>query len=116
MDFIDEYNLDTDKIKSNTISHEDLVQTHLQDKDYQRIYLETSLEEFANDGNADALIGSLQHVLRARGQDVIMSLANDIGIDSDSLSDIADGKTQPQLTIAFKLIHGLGYKIQLKQS
>ena len=49
--FNDELNLDMDKVMASSISHDDLMQEHLKDKDYQRIYLETSLEEFAKDGN-----------------------------------------------------------------
>lgn len=49
---------------ANSISHDEYMQEKLQDKDYQRIYLESSLEEFAQDGNIDAFIRSLQHVVK----------------------------------------------------
>ena len=107
-DFLDEFNLDLNKIKNNTITHEELLQKHLQDKDYQRIYLETSLEEFATDGNVDAFMSSVQNVLQARNQSEI---TEDIGV---SLTDIISGKVQLEFNTAFKLIHKLGYKIQLK--
>ena len=75
--FNDELNLDMDKVMANSISHDDLMQEHLKDKDYQRIYLETSLEEFAKDGNIDAFIRSLQHVVKARGRGAISALAKE---------------------------------------
>ena len=105
-----------DKIKSITKSHDDLMQEHLKDKDYQRIYLETSLEEFAKDGNIDAFIRSLQHVVRARGRGAISVLAKELEIDRSNLSDILNGKVQPKISTALKLINGLGYKIQLKSA
>ena len=74
----EELNLDMDKVLANTISHDDLMQKHLQDKDYQRIYLETSLEEFAKDGNINAFIRSLQYVVKARGRGAITSLAKEL--------------------------------------
>lgn len=113
-DFIEENNLDIDKIMANSISHEDYMQEKLQDKDYQRVYLETSLEEFAQDGNIDAFIRSLQYVVKARGRGAISSLAKELNMDRSNLSDILNGKVQPKISTALKLINGLGYKIQLK--
>jgi DNA-binding phage protein len=109
-----ELNLDMDKIIANTISHDELMQKHLQDKDYQRVYLETSLEEFAKDGNISAFIRSLQHVVKARGRGAISSLARELNMDRSNLSDILNGKVQPKISTTLKLINGLGYKIQLK--
>ena len=85
-------------------------------KDYQRIYLETSLEEFAKDGNIDAFIRSLQHVVKARGRGAISALAKELDIDRSNLSDILNGKVQPKISTTLKLINGLGYKIQLKRA
>jgi DNA-binding phage protein len=111
-----ELNLDMDKIVANTISHDELMQKHLKDKDYQRVYLETSLEEFAKDGNINAFIRSLQHVVKARGRGAISSLARELNMDRSNLSDILNGKVQPKISTALKLINGLGYKIQLKSA
>ena len=86
-DFAEEFNLDMDKVMANTISHDDLMQQHLQDKDYQRVYLETSLEEFAKDGNIDAFIRSLQHVVKARGRGAITSLAKELKMEIDNIND-----------------------------
>ena len=110
----EEYNLDMDKVMANSISHEELMEKHLQDKDYQRVYLETSLEEFAKDGNINAFIRSLQHVVKARGRGAISSLAKELKMDRSNLSDILNGKVQPKISTTLKLINGLGYKIQLK--
>jgi len=107
-------NLDMDRIMTESISHEKLIQKHLQDKDYQRVYLETSLEEFAKDGNINAFIRSLQYVVKARGRGAITSLAKESGVDRSNLSDILNGKVQPKISTALKLINALGYKIQLK--
>lgn len=112
----EELNLDINKIKENTISHDDLMQEKLQDKDYQRIYLETSLEEFAKDGNINAFIRSLQYVVKARGRGAITSLAKELNMDRSNLSDILNGKVEPKISTTLKLINGLGYKIQLESA
>jgi len=110
------FNLDMDKIMAENISHEDLMQKHLQDVEYQRVYLETSLEEFASSGNINAFIRSLQHVVKARGRGAITALAKESGMDRSNLSDILNGKVQPKISTALKLINCLGYKIQLKSA
>ncbi len=115
-DFVQEFNLDMDKIMNDTISHDELMKQHLQDKDYQRVYLETSLEEFAKDGNINAFIRSLQYVVKARGRGTITSLAKELKMDRSNLSDILNGKVQPKISTTLKLINGLGYKIQLKSA
>ena len=112
-DFAEEFNLDMDKIMANTVSHDDYMREKLQDKDYQRIYLETSLEEFAKDGNITAFIRSLQHVVKARGRGTISSLARELDMDRSNLSDILNGKVQPKISTTLKLLNGLGYKIEL---
>ena len=114
--FSEKLNLDMDKVMANTVSHDDLMQKHLQNKDYQRVYLETSLEEFAKDGNINAFIRSLQHVVKARGRGAISSLARELKMDRGNLSDILNGKVQPKISTTLKLINGLGYKIQLKSA
>lgn len=115
-DFADEFNLDMGKVMANSISHDEYMQEKLQDKDYQRIYLESSLEEFAQDGNIDAFIRSLQHVVKARGRGAITSLAKELNMDRSNLSDILNGKVQPKISTTLKLLNGLGYKIELKSA
>ena len=115
-DFAEEFNLDMDKVMANTVSHDDYMHEKLQDKDYQRIYLETSLEEFAKDGNINAFIRSLQHVVKARGRGAISALARELDMDRSNLSDILNGKVQPKISTTLKLLNGLGYKIELKSA
>ena len=109
-------NLDIEKIMANSVSHEDFMQEQLQDKDFQRVYLETSLEEFAHDGNINAFIRSLQYVVKARGHGAVSSLARELKMDRSNLSDILNGKVQPKISTTLRLINGLGYKIQLKSA
>lgn len=115
-DFADEFNLDMEKVMANSVNHDEYMQEKLQDKDYQRIYLESSLEEFAQDGNIDAFIRSLQHVVKARGRGAITSLAKELNMDRSNLSDILNGKVQPKISTTLKLLNGLGYKIELKSA
>jgi len=115
-DFAEEFNLDMAKIMANSIKHENFIHDKLQDKEFQRIYLETSLEEFAKDGNINAFIRSLQYVVKARGRGAISTLARELNMDRSNLSAILNGKVQPKISTTLKLINGLGYKIELKSA
>ena len=85
--------------------------------DYWSEYgIKNFLEEFAKDGNINAFIRSLQHVVKARGRGAISALAKELDIDRSNLSDILNGKVQPKISTTLKLINGLGYKIQLKSA
>lgn len=115
-DFAEEFNLDLDKVLASCIHHEDFMVKSLQNKDYQRVYLETSLEEFAKDGDINAFIRSLQYVVKARGRGAISALAREMNMDRSNLSDILNGKVQPKISTTLKLLNGLGYKIELKSA
>ncbi len=107
-------NLDLNKITANTVKHEDYINQWLQDEEAQRNWLETSLEEFVQDGNINAFIRSLQYVVKARGRGAITKLAKDMHMDRSNVSDIINGKVQPRIDTAFKLVRGLGYKYDIK--
>ncbi|MBO6088032.1 helix-turn-helix domain-containing protein [bacterium] len=110
--------MDIDKIIETSIKHDDYMIKCLQDKEKQRVWLETNLEEFVKDGNIDAFIRSLEYVIRARGRGAITALAKDLGMDRSNLSEILNRKKTPRIDTVFKLINGLGYdyNIQLKSA
>ena len=110
--------MDIDKIVATSIKHDDYMVEYLQDKEKQRQWLETNLEEFVKDGNIDAFIRSLEYVVRARGRGAITALAKDLGMDRSNLSEILNHKKTPRIDTIFKLINGLGfdYNIKLKSA
>lgn len=91
---------------------------HLQDPDYQRNWLELTLNEFLEDGNIETFIRCLTYVVKARikssGRGEISRLARELNIDRSNLSEIVNGNKQPRLETAFKLLNGLGYKYDIK--
>ena len=91
---------------------------HLQDPDYQRSWLELTLNEFLEDGNIETFIRCLTYVVKARikssGRGEISRLARELNIDRSNLSEIVNGNKQPRLETAFKLLNGLGYKYDIK--
>ena len=81
-----------EKIKSMTISHEEFMVKSLQDNESQRLWLETSFEEFAKDGNMDSFIRALYYVIKARGHGAITKMAKDLKLNRSNLSEILNGK------------------------
>ena len=90
----------------------------LQDKDYQKDWLELTLNEFLTDGDLDTFIRCLTDVVKARvkscGRGEITRLAKELKIDRSNLSEIVNGSKQPRLETAFKLLNGLGFKYDIK--
>lgn len=109
--------MNLDKLLQNTVDHDAHMQEWLRDTEQQRVWLETSLEEFVQDGNINAFIRSLQYVVKARGRGAISKLARDMHMDRSNVSDIINGKVTPRIDTTFKLLQGLGYTydIQLRK-
>lgn len=90
----------------------------LQDPEFQKGWLELTLNEFLEDGDLDTFIRCLTYVVKARvksgGRGEISRLAKELKIDRGNLSEIVNGNKQPHLETAFKLLNGLGYKYDIK--
>lgn len=113
--------LNKDKLKEfikNAPDFETDLINRLQDKDYQKDWLELTLNEFLTDGDLDTFIRCLTDVVKARvkssGRGEITRLAKELKIDRSNLSEIVNGDKQPRLETAFKLLNGLGFKYDIK--
>lgn len=111
----------TDKQKefiNNASKWEDDHLERLQDTEYQKEWLELTLNEFLEDGNIETFIRCLTDVVKVRvktsGRGEISRLAKELKIDRSNLSEIVNGDKQPRLETAFKLLNGLGYKYDIK--
>lgn len=103
---------------NNTPSFDDDMIEQLQDPEFQKGWLELTLEEFLEDGDLNTFIRCLTYVVKARVQNSdhgeISRLAKELKLDRSNLSEIVNGKKQPRLETAFKLLNGLGYKYDIK--
>lgn len=90
----------------------------LQDSQYQKDWLELTLNEFLENGDIDTFIRCLTDVVKARvqskGHGEISRLAKELKIDRSNLSEIVNGNKNPRLETAFKLLNGLGFKCDIK--
>lgn len=99
------------KIKEITISHDDLMQEHLKDEEFQYAWLRESIEAYIKDGNFAAFYRSIERVVKART--TISQLAKDLNMNRGNLSEILNGKVEPKMQTAIKILNSLGYDIKL---
>ena len=101
------------KIKSMTISHEDFMQEQLKDEEFQYEWLRQSIEDYIQDGDFAVFYRSIERVVKART--TISQLARDLKMNRGNLSEILNGKVEPKMQTAFKILKGLGYEITLNK-
>ena len=58
--------MNIEKLKSENITHEKHMNNVLQDVEYQKMYLDTAIQEFITDGDYDLFFQSLEQVIKAR--------------------------------------------------
>lgn len=101
----------------NAPAFDDNLIEQLQGAEYQKGWLELTLQEFLEDGDVETFIRCLTYVVKARvkacGRGEISKLARKLKLDRSNLSEIVNGDKMPRLETAFKLLNGLGYKYDI---
>jgi len=108
---MNKYNLDMEKVRKNTCSHDDFMQELLQDEEWQQEYLTVSLESYLEDGNFNAFFRALERVVKARCS--ISKLCKNADISRTNLYALIRGKRKPQLETVLKIIHELGFSLKI---
>lgn len=75
-------------------------------------YLEVVLEEFEEDGDAEALLLALRTVAEAKGG--VPALARRVGMNRQSLYKALSSAGNPRLSTIGVILHGLGYRLSLE--
>ena len=99
------------KIKSITKSHDDFMQEQLQDEDFQYAWLRQCIEDYIQDGDFTVFYRAIERVVKART--TVSQLARDLNMNRGNLSEILNGKIEPKMQTAFKILKGLGYEITI---
>lgn len=99
------------KIKSITKSHDELMQEHLQDEEFQYAWLKQSIEDYINDGDFTIFYRAVERVVKART--TVSQLAKNLKMNRGNLSEILNGKIEPKMQTAFKILNSLGYEFTL---
>ena len=105
------------KFIENAPNFDDHLIGQLQDPEFQKGWLELTLQEFLEDGDIDTFIRCLTYVVKSRikfaKRGEISKLARELKLDRSNLSEIVNGNKMPRLETAFKLLNGLGYKYDI---
>mgnify|MGYP004659015109 FL=1 len=100
-----------EKIFSNTISHEEYVINQLKDSEYQKEFLNATIEEFLEDGDYDAFFQSLELVIKSR--ESISDFAKNAGVTRAALYEMFKGERVPRLDTVGKILKQLGFKLKV---
>lgn len=103
--------MDTDKIKKEFKTHDEHMQEALQDMEYQKMYLNVSIQDFINDGNYELFFASLEKVIKARYS--ISEFSRKTGITRKALYEMFKGERIPRFDTIGKLLKELGYTLEV---
>ncbi len=103
--------LNIDKLKENTIPYDELLDKHMLDMEFQKEYLNLSLEEYLSDGDFNKFFKSLEKVIKSR--ESISSFAKKVNIERANLYTLFNGEKIPRLDTIAKILKELGYSIRV---
>ena len=100
-----------EKLRQNTISFDELSEEYMKDPEFQKEYLNISLEEYITDGDFNKFYKSLEQVIKSR--ESISSFAQKININRANLYTLFNGEKIPRLDTIAKILKELGYSIKV---
>lgn len=100
------------KILKNTSSyHEELIQSLRKPKEAD-LYLHIAMEEYHEDGNAEALLIALRNIAEAKGG--MGQLARKTHLNRQNLYHVLSKKGNPTLDTFELILKGLGYRLTIQ--
>ncbi len=90
---------------------DDYVAEKLNNPEYAAAYLEVALEEYEKDHNLEALMLILRDLAKVKAG--VTKLAEDTGLNRESLYKTLSGKRIPKFDTLQKIIHALGFRLSI---
>lgn len=90
---------------------DDYVAEKLNNPEYAAVYLEVALEEYEKDHNLEALMLILRDLAKVKAG--VTKLAEDTGLNRESLYKTLSGKRIPKFDTLQKIIHALGFRLSI---
>ncbi len=103
--------MDIDKLRKNTVPYNELEEKYMENSEFQREYLNLSLEEYLTDGDFNTFYKSLEKVIKSR--ESITSFSKKVNIDRSNLYTLFNGEKVPRLDTIAKILKELGYTIKV---
>jgi len=105
--------MNKEAILKHTASYEEYLLRRLQDPELAQACLETALESYKQDGDIEALLLSIRHVVEVQGG--ISELAKRTRISSEHLYEILSSKHDLTLDNWLNIISVLGFRVRSEQ-
>lgn len=104
-------NLNIDNLKKDFMSFEEHMINQLKDSEYQKEFLNATIEEFLEDGDYDVFFQSLELVIKSR--ESISDFAKKAGVTRAALYEMFKGERVPRLDTVGKILKQLGFKLKV---
>jgi len=101
------------KIMQNTVSYHDDLITSLKKPKQGELYLSIAMEEYQEDGDAEALLIALRNITEAQGGMSI--LARKTHLNRQNLYNVLSTKGNPTLDTFGLILKGLGFKLAIQR-
>lgn len=98
-------------MENNFINFEDDLIERLKDEEYQKEFLNASLEDYSEDGDFKGFFKSLEMVIKARG--TVSEFAKKTNLNRRNLYSMFNGEQKPQLDTIIKVLNELGYSLKI---
>src|SRR5574344_1139305 len=98
-------------MKNKTIDFESNLIERLKNLDYQKEFLNASLEDYSVDGDFKSFFKSLEFVIKARGS--VSDFARQAKLNRRNLYSMFNGEQKTQLETIMKVLKELGYNLKV---
>ncbi len=95
----------------NFINFEDDLLERLKDLEYQKEFLNASLEDYTSDGDFKSFFKSLEYVIKVRGS--VSEFSKKTNLNRRNLYSMFEGEKKPQLDTIIKVLNELGYSLKI---
>ncbi len=95
----------------NIIDLENYIVKDLKSDEDIKLYLNTSLKEYLDDGDFNSFYHSLEIVIKAKS--TIAGFAQKIGMSRSHLYSIFKAEKEPKFSTVIKIFHELGYELEV---
>ncbi len=96
----------------HSVPYRDLKLQRLQDPEYAKLYLETSLEDARQDGNHEAFLLALRDVVEAQGG--VPEIAQQMNMPKQSLYHTVSKEGNPRLETLNRILKTLGLRLSIE--
>ena len=98
-------------MKNKFINFEENILERLKDVEYQKEFLNASLEDYMTDGDFKGFFKSLELVIKSRGS--VSEFSKKTKLNRRNLYSMFEGEQKPQLDTIIKVLNELGYSLKI---